>query len=105
VVLRRRAAEVVGGPGEAGNWKLEAGSWKLEAGSWELETGKWELGAGGWRLAAIYGLQSPNPLIPAHGVWIAGHIPGARRRLLAPEGDLSMAAGAPDPMLDDSLAP
>ncbi len=41
----------------------------------------------------------------AHGVWLAGHIPGVRRRLFAAEGHLSVGLGAFDRILDDLLDP
>ncbi len=41
----------------------------------------------------------------AHGVWLADHIPGARRRLFAAEGHLSVGLGAFDRILDDLLDP
>jgi|BarGraNGADG00212_2_1021979.scaffolds.fasta_scaffold69779_1 pimeloyl-ACP methyl ester carboxylesterase len=41
----------------------------------------------------------------AHGVWLADHIPGARRRLFAGEGHLSIALGSFDRILDDLLDP
>jgi hypothetical protein len=39
----------------------------------------------------------------AHGVWLADHIPGARRQLLAAERHLSVALGSFDQILDDLL--
>jgi pimeloyl-ACP methyl ester carboxylesterase len=41
----------------------------------------------------------------AHGVWLADHLPGARRRLFAAEGHLSLGIGAFDRILDDLLDP
>ena len=41
----------------------------------------------------------------AHGVWLADHFPGARRRLFAAEGHLSLGIGAFDRILDDLLDP
>ncbi len=41
----------------------------------------------------------------SHGVWLADHIPGARRRLPAGQGHLSIALGAFDQILDDVLDP
>ena len=41
----------------------------------------------------------------AHGRWLADHIPGARRRLLADQGHLSIVVGAFDRILDDVLDP
>ena len=45
------------------------------------------------------------PLPYAHGTWLADHIPGARRRLFADEGHLSIALGLFDQILDDLLEP
>lgn len=39
-----------------------------------------------------------------HGVWLADHIPGARRRLFPAEGHLSIAVGSFDRILDDLLS-
>jgi pimeloyl-ACP methyl ester carboxylesterase len=39
-----------------------------------------------------------------HGAWLADHIPGARPRLYAGEGHLSIALGSFDRILDDLLA-
>jgi pimeloyl-ACP methyl ester carboxylesterase len=41
----------------------------------------------------------------AHGVWLADHIPGARRRLFTAEGHLSIALGSFERILDDLLDP
>jgi pimeloyl-ACP methyl ester carboxylesterase len=41
----------------------------------------------------------------AHGIWLADHIPGARRRLFAAEGHLSIALGSFERILDDLLDP
>jgi hypothetical protein len=41
----------------------------------------------------------------AHGIWLADHIRGARRRLFAAEGHLSIALGSFDRILDDLLDP
>ena len=40
-----------------------------------------------------------------HGVWLADHLPGARRRLFAAEGPPSLGIGAFDRILDDLLDP
>ncbi len=41
----------------------------------------------------------------AHGIWLADHIPGARRRLFTTEGHLSVWLGSLDRILDDLLDP
>ena len=41
----------------------------------------------------------------AHGIWLADHISGARRRLFADEGHLSVWLGSLDRILDDLLDP
>jgi len=40
---------------------------------------------------------------PAHSVWLAEHIPGARHHLLDSEGHISCAAKAFEDILDDLL--
>jgi pimeloyl-ACP methyl ester carboxylesterase len=41
----------------------------------------------------------------AHGLWLADHIPGARRRLFDAEGHLSITLGSFNRILDDLLDP
>ena len=41
----------------------------------------------------------------AHGIWLADHIPGARRRLFDAEGHLSITLGSFERILDDLLDP
>jgi pimeloyl-ACP methyl ester carboxylesterase len=90
---------------------------------WLLETQRAGLahGTDGWRdddLAFVsdwgFDLRDAQPVAiwqggqdrlvpPAHGTWLADHIPGARFQLLASEGHLSIAIKAFEGILDDLL--
>ena len=41
---------------------------------------------------------------PAHGEWLAGHVAGARRRVRADHGHLSLVADSYGEVLDDLIA-
>ena len=45
---------------------------------------------------------SDDRMVPfAHGRWLAGHVPGARPRLMEGEGHLSLAVSAFERILDE----
>jgi len=94
-----------------------------EFAAWALETQRLGLahGTDGWRdddlafvtdwgfdvrdakAVAIWSGGQDRMVPPVHGQWLADHIPGARRRMLASEGHLSIAVKAFEDILDDLL--
>ncbi|MEW6751797.1 MAG: hypothetical protein AB1505_12590 [Candidatus Latescibacterota bacterium] len=55
--------------------------------------------------AAVWHGQQDRAVPYGHGVCLADHIPGARRRLFAEQGHLSIALGSFEQILDDLLDP
>jgi pimeloyl-ACP methyl ester carboxylesterase len=65
----------------------------------------WGFDLGDVGSVAVWQGSQDNMVPYAHGVWLADHIPDARRRLLTGEGHLSIALGSFGRILDDLLDP
>jgi pimeloyl-ACP methyl ester carboxylesterase len=114
-------AKALGGPlsevdraqvtGDFAEWMLETCRLGLARGiAGQLDddlafTSDWGFDLRDVRSVAIWQGAQDRMVPYAHGVWLADHIPGARRRLFAAEGHLSLGLGEFDRILDDLLDP
>jgi pimeloyl-ACP methyl ester carboxylesterase len=67
-------------------------------------TADWGFGLGNLAAPVAVWQGDQDRMVPyAHGVWLAGHIPGARAHLMPGEGHLSLTLAAIGEILDDLL--
>ncbi|HEV8650355.1 MAG TPA: alpha/beta fold hydrolase [Actinomycetes bacterium] len=68
-------------------------------------TRSWGFGLDDIRVPVVVWQGGQDRMVPfAHGRWLAAHVPGARPRLLAEEGHLSIAVASFGEIVDDLLA-
>jgi pimeloyl-ACP methyl ester carboxylesterase len=68
-------------------------------------TRSWGFGLDEIRVPVVVWQGGQDRMVPfAHGRWLAAHVPGARPRLLAEEGHLSIAVASFGEIVDDLLA-
>lgn len=95
--------------GEFAAWLLEAQRLALALGTdgWRDDDlamlGDWGFDVTDARAVAIWHGGQDTLVPPAQGMWLADHIPGARRHLLPSEGHLSTVANSFEDILDDLL--
>jgi pimeloyl-ACP methyl ester carboxylesterase len=95
--------------GDFGAWLAEAQQAGLAHGTdgWRDDdlafVGDWGFDLRDARPVVIYHGGQDRLVPPAHGAWLADHIPGARLRLLASEGHLSIVINEFERILDDLL--
>jgi pimeloyl-ACP methyl ester carboxylesterase len=95
--------------GDFGAWLLEAQRLALAHGTdgWQDDdlaiVSDWGFDLRDARSVAIWHGGQDRLVPPAHGAWLADHIPGARLRLLASEGHLSIVINEFERILDDLL--